>query len=62
VLPLLPVIEEALAPYSARPHWGKLFSEVRRELYPKLPDFVALARDVDPDGKFSNEYLERHVF
>lgn len=25
VAALLPVIEEALAPYAARPHWGKLF-------------------------------------
>lgn len=61
VVPLLPVIEEALAPYSARPHWGKLFSRVPRELYPKLPEFVELAREMDPEGKFSNEFLERHV-
>jgi xylitol oxidase len=62
VLALLPVIEEALAPFDARPHWGKLFHSVRKELYPKLPDFVALARELDPAGKFSNDYLERHVF
>ncbi len=62
VLALLPVIEEALAPFNARPHWGKLFHSVRKELYPKLPDFVALARELDPAGKFSNEFLERHVF
>ena len=62
VLPLLPVIEEALAPFAARPHWGKLFAEVPRELYPKLSDFVELAREADPEGKFSNEFLERNVF
>ncbi|MCU1579950.1 MAG: linked oxidase domain protein [Rhodoglobus sp.] len=62
VLPLLPVIEEALAPFDARPHWGKLFHSVRKELYPRLPDFVALAEELDPEGKFRNEYLERHVF
>ena len=62
VLPLLPVIEEALAPFDARPHWGKLFAGVRRELYPRLDDFVALAHDLDPDGKFRNAYLERTVF
>lgn len=62
VLPLLPVIEEALAPFNARPHWGKLFHEVRRELYPRLPDFIELATRVDPTGKFRNGFLDQHVF
>ena len=62
VLALLPVIEDALAPFDARPHWGKLFHSVRRELYPKLGDFVALADELDPTGKFRNDYLERNVF
>lgn len=62
VLPLLPVLEEALAPFEARPHWGKLFAELPRHLYPKLPDFVALAERLDPQGKFRNAFLERTVF
>ena len=62
VLQLLPVIEAALEPFGARPHWGKLFHALPRELYPKLPDFVALAEELDPDGKFRNAYLERNVF
>jgi len=62
VLPLLPVIEAALQPFDARPHWGKLFHSVRRELYPRLADFVDLAHELDPDGKFSNRFLEEHVF
>lgn len=62
VLALLPVIEEALAPFAARPHWGKLFHAVDRTLYPRLGDFVELAHELDPEGKFRNEYLERHVF
>lgn len=62
VLPLLPVIEEALAPFGARPHWGKLFHELPREHYPKLADFVTLAERVDPQGKFRNEFLDTHVF
>ena len=62
VLPLLPVIEEALAPFDARPHWGKLFHSVRRELYPKLGNFVALADEFDPGGKFRNDYLARNLF
>jgi xylitol oxidase len=62
VLALLPLVEDALAPYDARPHWGKLFHGVRRELYPRLPDFVELAERLDPAGKFRNDYLERNVF
>jgi xylitol oxidase len=62
VLPLLPVVENALAPFDARPHWGKVFHSLRRELYPRLPDFIELAQRLDPNGKFRNDYLERHVF
>lgn len=62
VLPLLPVIEDALAPFDARPHWGKLFHSVRKDLYPRRGDFVELADRMDPTGKFRNDYLERFVF
>ena len=62
VAALLPVIEDALAPFDARPHWGKLFHAVAPRAYPRLPDFVTLARAYDPAGKFSNEFLERTVF
>ncbi|CAN5299522.1 FAD-binding protein [soil metagenome] len=62
VLALLPVIEEALAPFAARPHWGKLFHAVDKSLYPRLGDFVELALELDPEGKFRNAFLERHVF
>ena len=62
VLALLPRIEEALAPFSPRPHWGKLFEAFDRSLYPRLPDFVALAERMDPTGKFRNTFLDEHVF
>lgn len=62
VLALLPVIEEALAPFAARPHWGKLFHRVDPALYPRWNDFRALAARHDPAGKFRNEFLERTVF
>ncbi|HTE19054.1 MAG TPA: FAD-binding protein [Armatimonadota bacterium] len=62
---LLPLLEEQLAPFGARPHWGKLFtmppSQVR-SLYPRLPDFVELLRSHDPDGKFRNPFLDTYVF
>jgi xylitol oxidase len=62
---LLPVIEKELGPFKARPHWGKLFTmapSVLRSRYERLPDFVALARRYDPQGKFRNEFLDRNVF
>ncbi|MDQ3927552.1 MAG: FAD-binding protein [Chloroflexota bacterium] len=62
---LLPVVEEQLAPFEARPHWGKLFTmapERVRSLYPKLPDFQRLLRSYDPQGKFRNAFLDRYIF
>ncbi|MBT2597422.1 FAD-binding protein [Arthrobacter sp. ISL-72] len=62
---LLPVIEEALAPLDARPHWGKLFHADARSvagLYPRFDDFKDLAERMDPEHKFRNEFLARKVF
>jgi len=62
---LLPVIEKELAPFNARPHWGKLFTTSPAELksiYKKMPDFIELSRRYDPQGKFRNEYLNRNIF
>jgi len=62
---LLPVIERELAPFGARPHWGKLFTMAPARLdslYEKLPEFVALAKKYDPQGKFRNEFLNANVF
>ena len=65
VLPVLALIEERLAPFGARPHWGKVFTVGPAELrarYPRLPDFQALARHYDPAGKFANDFVRRHLF
>jgi|SRR5271165_5767263 len=62
---LLPVIEKQLAPFHARPHWGKLFATPPSELksiYKKLPDFIQLSQTYDPHGKFHNQFLERNIF
>ena len=61
---LLPVLEDQLAPFDARPHWGKLFTLAPARLhalYPKLPDFQALLRRYDPQGKFRNAFLAAYV-
>jgi xylitol oxidase len=65
VVELLPAIEAALAPFAPRPHWAKLFSMAPEELgsrYERLPDFVAVARQSDPEGTFHNAFLGRYVF
>ncbi|MDQ6795843.1 MAG: FAD-binding protein [Chloroflexota bacterium] len=57
-------IEEALAPFEARPHWGKLFTIPPDQLgprYPKREEFAALLHRHDPLGKFRNEFLERYL-
>lgn len=62
---LLPIIEKELVPFQARPHWGKLFTtspKVLHAIYNKLPEFVALARKFDPQGKFRNEFLNTIIF
>ena len=62
---LLPVIEKELAPFRARPHWGKLFTmspEALKSSYEKLPDFLQLSKKYDPQGKFRNEFLSTNIF
>jgi xylitol oxidase len=58
-------IEEALAPFSARPHWGKLFRAEAAHiatLYEHLPEFIELAERLDPEHKFRNDFLDKHLF
>ena len=62
---LLPVIERELAPFQARPHWGKLFTMAPAQLrshYEKLGDFVRLSQQYDPEGKFRNDFLNTNIF
>ena len=62
---LLPMIEEGLAPYHVRPHWGKLFTlspRVLQSRIEKLTDFKALLQEFDPEGKFRNEFLNKNLF
>ncbi len=52
-------LEAALAPFDARPHWGKLFHTAPP--YGRQGDFIALIERLDPRGAFRNAWLERHV-
>jgi alditol oxidase len=65
VRPVLQMIEEQLAPFEARPHWGKSFTmpgELVRSLYPRLHDFQQLLRNYDPHSKFRNRFLDTYIF
>jgi len=65
VMNLLPVIEEQLAPFNARPHWAKLFTispPVLQSRYEKLNDFKKLVNQYDPTGKFRNEFLSKNLY
>ena len=62
---VLPMIENALAPLQARPHWGKLFTMTSDRLlflFEKLSAFRQLLQRFDPDGKFRNVFLDKYIF
>jgi xylitol oxidase len=59
---VLPLIEEALAPFAARPHWGKLHlfdADAMARVHPRLGDARAVFERLDPEGRFTNAHLER---
>jgi alditol oxidase len=64
VLDAVRLIEERLAPFAPRPHWGKIFTIPPGELaprYEKLDSFRELARRHDPAGKFANAFTATYL-
>jgi xylitol oxidase len=64
VASVVPRIEQVLAPFDPRPHWGKYFQLNSSDFagsYPQLADFTDLVNRTDPEGKFGNRYLRRVV-
>lgn len=62
---LLPQIEQALSPFGARPHWGKLFTmspQVLESRYAHLSQFKKMAAGYDPKGTFRNEFLTQNLY
>ncbi|WP_416978344.1 FAD-binding protein [Streptomyces sp. T028] len=60
VLPVVREVEAALEPFSPRPHWGKVFEipvPALRGRYPRIGEFAALVRELDPAGKFANAFV-----
>jgi FAD/FMN-containing dehydrogenase len=57
-------VEEILASYSGRPHWGKLHFRSAGDLaplYPKWDTFIIARNEFDPQRIFANDYT-RQVF
>jgi xylitol oxidase len=62
VAAVIPRIEAALAPFAARPHWGKVHgfdAERIAAVHPRLADARAVFERLDPEGRFVNAHLER---
>jgi alditol oxidase len=59
---VIPRIEQALAPFGARPHWGKVHAfdaERIAAVHPRLADARAVFERLDPDARFANAHLRR---
>ena len=57
-------VEGALAPFDARPHWGKVFladAAFIAPLYERLHDFTRMVDRLDPRGAFRNAWLNTRV-
>jgi alditol oxidase len=59
VAQLIPVVEEALAPFDPRPHWGKLFGAPLRVA--RGADFRQLAARLDPEGCFASDFVNTYL-
>jgi xylitol oxidase len=62
VLAAVAEVESALQPFDHRPHWGKVFTmtpEAVAGRFDRLDDFGRLRHQVDPDGVFGNEFVDR---
>jgi L-gulonolactone oxidase len=55
-------VEEIMASYGGRPHWGKRHFQTAQTLAPSYPDwrrFQELRDELDPERRFANSYTER---
>jgi xylitol oxidase len=57
-------VEAALDPFDPRPHWGKVFRTPQppvAERYPRYDDARALVADLDPRGRFRNDFVDTYL-
>lgn len=62
--PFFNLIEPIFRKYEGRPHWGKLNNLTTadfRKLYPRFDDFCKIRQQLDPKGRFLNDYA-RQIF
>jgi L-gulonolactone oxidase len=55
-------VEAIMNGHDGRPHWGKMHFQTAASLRPKYPrwdDFIRVRDRLDPEGRFSNDYLDR---
>jgi len=55
-------VEDIVGAVAGRPHWGKLHYLSAADLasrYPRFDDFVRLRDELDPEGRFANDHLDR---
>lgn len=55
-------VEQIMNDYGGRPHWGKLHFQTAETLAPRYPQWDAFQKvraRLDPEGCFSNPYLDR---
>lgn len=54
--------QDIFTAHDGRPHWGKIHTlgaDYFARAYPRFNDFVRTRDDLDPDRRFTNEYLAR---
>ena len=62
VLPVVRALEQVLAPFDPRPHWGKVFTPSHvGARYPQIEEFADLVGRYDPHGVLGNEFVDRCV-
>ena len=55
-------VEKIMNEYDGRPHWGKLHfqdHETLSNIYPQWETFQTVRRSIDPQGVFTNPYLDK---
>ena len=60
--PWFDAVEAVVREVDGRPHWGKLHSlgeDDLRGLYPRFQDFLDVRDQLDPQRRFTNDYLDR---
>ncbi|MPZ62487.1 MAG: FAD-binding protein [Propionibacteriales bacterium] len=60
--PYFRAVEEVMDGYDGRPHWGKRHFQDAETLAPRYPGwdrFAAVRARLDPEGRFTNAYVER---